>query len=114
MSARKRLGGGRVLGDDGVGQTGVMAADVVDGLVETADDLQREDEVQIFGVPVLFSRWLPVGHDGAGLLVGPHLDAGFGQPLGQSRQHARRPPLRPPAPSRPNCRCWAGWPWRFR
>src|SRR5665648_64685 len=80
---QEAFGDGRILSDNGVGETGVVAANVADRFIKIADHLEREDEVEILGAPVFFGSGPPLGHDGTGFLVGPYLNAGFGQPLCQ-------------------------------
>src|ERR1700722_20719859 len=50
------LGHGPVLGHDAVGVMRAVGLDVVDRRIETVDDANGDDRVEIFGAPVLFAR----------------------------------------------------------
>ena len=47
------LGRGRIGGDDGLGVVRAVTLDVRDGRIQPVHDLDREDRVQVLGVPVL-------------------------------------------------------------
>jgi hypothetical protein len=48
-------------GDDGVGVVGAVLVDVGNGFFERTDDFDGEDEVEVFGGPVLFGGGDDVG-----------------------------------------------------
>ena len=50
---QKDARGGGVVGDDGVGVGGAETLDVVDGFVHAANDFQGQDQVAVFGVPLV-------------------------------------------------------------
>src|SRR5581483_2323156 len=73
--ALEARGGILVGGDDRVGKAGAMARDELDRLAKRIDNLDRKDEVQIFGVPVGFGRRFGRGQHGARALASAQLDA---------------------------------------
>ena len=50
------LGGGGILGDDGIRVLGTMAGDVVDGVLDPIDDADRDDRIKVLRVPILVRR----------------------------------------------------------
>src|SRR5690606_4677315 len=70
-TARMRV----VFGDDGLGMLRGVAIDVVDGLFDAADDLDRDDGIEIFGVVVLFAGCAGSGHQRARFGAAADFDA---------------------------------------
>ena len=62
--------------------------DVLDGGVESVDDPNRHDVVEVFRVPVDVGRRPGVGHEGPRTVVPPHLHPRLAQPRGRSRQES--------------------------
>ena len=78
-------GAAEVLTDNGLGMTGAVAADMVEGLVEAAHDLDGEDRRQILGAPVFLAGGV-AGDQPGGALTAPQLDALAGVGDGQTGQ----------------------------
>ena len=80
---------GLVLGHDAVGVVGAVSLDMVDRRVETVDDADRDDRVEIFRAPVLFARRR---HPRIGLTrrrIAAHGAAGLDQRVDQLPQQER-------------------------
>ena len=88
--AEEALRGGLVLGHDAIGVMRPVGLDVLDRRLQTVDDAQSDDRVEIFGPPIVFARRRHARVGLAGGRIAAHRAARLDQRLDQGLQHERR------------------------
>ena len=88
--AQEAFGAVRVLGDDAVGMVRAIGRDMRRRLVETLDDADRNDAVQIFGAPVFLVRRCRARDQFATCRIAAYRAAGLAQRRPDSREDAVR------------------------